>query len=85
MTQHVSITIRKLDPKLKRQLRLRAAAHGRSMEEEARHILRESLATSTPQTGSAWVASIRKRFAAAGYVDLEIPDLGPTDAPPHFE
>lgn len=38
-----SITIRKLDDRLKTRLKQRAAQHGRSMEEEARNILRESL------------------------------------------
>jgi phosphopantothenoylcysteine decarboxylase / phosphopantothenate---cysteine ligase len=37
-----SITIRQLDDKLKQRLRLRAARHGRSMEDEARTILREA-------------------------------------------
>ena len=36
-----SITIRNLDDTLKRSLRIRAAEHGRSMEEEAREILRQ--------------------------------------------
>src|SRR5262249_37479597 len=35
-----SITIRQLDESLKQQLRLRAASHGRSMEDEVRTILR---------------------------------------------
>jgi phosphopantothenoylcysteine decarboxylase / phosphopantothenate---cysteine ligase len=39
-----SITIRQLDDKLKQRLRLRAARHGRSMEDEARTILREAAA-----------------------------------------
>jgi len=37
-----SLTIRKIDEALKTQLRLRAARHGRSVEEELRHILAES-------------------------------------------
>ena len=37
-----SITIRQLDDDLKRRLRLRAARHGRSMEDEARTILRRA-------------------------------------------
>src|SRR5215813_10336336 len=41
-----SITIRQLDQSLKQQLRLRAAAHGRSMEDEVRTILRA--ATESP-------------------------------------
>ena len=37
-----SLTIRKLEDELKQRLRLRAARHGRSMEDEARTILREA-------------------------------------------
>lgn len=37
-----SLTVRQLDDKLKRLLRLRAARHGRSMEDEVRLILREA-------------------------------------------
>jgi plasmid stability protein len=40
-----SLTIRNLDNNLKTQLRLRAARHGRSMEAEARTILRQTLNT----------------------------------------
>src|SRR5215467_3326140 len=48
-----SITIRQLDESLKQQLRLRAAAHGRSMEDEVRTILRAAA------TGSAEAAPVR--------------------------
>jgi phosphopantothenoylcysteine decarboxylase/phosphopantothenate--cysteine ligase len=41
-----SITIRQLDEQLKRRLRLRAARHGRSMEDEARTILRDAASAS---------------------------------------
>ena len=39
-----SLTVRQLDEKLKTLLRLRAARHGRSMEDEVRVILREAAA-----------------------------------------
>src|SRR5262245_62155722 len=39
-----SITIRQLDEDLKKRLRLRAASHGRSMEDEVRTILRAAAA-----------------------------------------
>jgi phosphopantothenoylcysteine decarboxylase/phosphopantothenate--cysteine ligase len=39
-----SLTIRKLDDSLKKRLRMRAAQHGRSMEDEARNILRSAAA-----------------------------------------
>jgi len=38
-----SITIRNLDDEVKDRLRMRAAENGRSMEEEARLILREAV------------------------------------------
>jgi plasmid stability protein len=38
-----SITIRQLDDDIKQRLRIRASHHGRSMEDEARVILREVL------------------------------------------
>jgi len=41
-----SLTVRQLDDALKRQLRLRAARHGRSMEDEVRVILRQAAETS---------------------------------------
>src|SRR6185295_12952627 len=39
-----SLTIRQLDEKLKKQLRLRAAKNGRSVEDEVRTILRSAAA-----------------------------------------
>ena len=38
-----TLTIRNLDEHTKEQLRIQAARHGRSMEEEARTILREAI------------------------------------------
>ena len=39
-----SLTVRQLDDKLKKQLRLRAARNGRSVEDEVRTILRSAAA-----------------------------------------
>ena len=39
-----SLTVRQLDDKLKKQLRLRAAKNGRSVEDEVRTILRSAAA-----------------------------------------
>lgn len=47
-----SLTIRNLDDNVKALLRLRAAQHGRSMEEEARQILRQTLGL--PRRAAAW-------------------------------
>jgi phosphopantothenoylcysteine decarboxylase/phosphopantothenate--cysteine ligase len=43
-----SLTIRQLDDDVKKRLRLRAARHGRSMEDEARHLLALHLETGVP-------------------------------------
>lgn len=77
-----SITIRNLEDDLKRRLRVRAAEHGRSMEEEAREILREVVAASAPPRDLA--AAIRSRVAALGGVELELPVREPMREPPRF-
>ena len=77
-----SITIRNLDDDVKTRLRKRAAGHGRSMEEEARMILREAVER---KAGPANLASaIRARFAPFGSVELEIPPREPMREPPRF-
>src|ERR1051326_44789 len=45
MARFASLTVRRLDARLKQQLRLRAAANGRSMEDEVRAILRSATGT----------------------------------------
>lgn len=64
-----SITIRNLDDRLKGRLRVRAARHGRSMEEEARDILRRALSGGESQPGNL-AQAIRARFAPLGGVEL---------------
>lgn len=66
-----SLTIRQLDENVKERLRKRAAANGNSMEEEARRALQNWVAQTKPRGGMA--TRIRRRFAALGGVDLEIP------------
>lgn len=67
-----SLTVRDLDDDLKRQLRIRAARHGRSMEAEVRAILRDALSRPAGETGLG--SRIHQRFAEVGGVDLERPD-----------
>lgn len=78
-----SITIRKLDDGVKTRLRLRAAENGRSMEEEARVILREAVAPGAVPENLA--AAIRARFAPLGGVELELPPREPARNPPKFD
>lgn len=66
-----SITIRNLDDDLKAQLRVVAASHGRSMEEEARVIIRRAMAQAGSRGGVG--SRIHARFAQQGGVDLELP------------
>ncbi|HEY4376818.1 MAG TPA: hypothetical protein VGM93_06650 [Acidimicrobiales bacterium] len=65
------MTIRGLDDDVKARLRVRAAEHGQSMEEEARQILREAL-EGGPQKGLGTI--IHERFAALGGFEMDPPD-----------
>ena len=74
-----SITIRHLDDDVKTQLRVRASANGRSMEEEARIILREVVGREAePQNLARF---IRECFEQFGGVDLELPPREPMREP----
>ena len=79
-----SITIRNLDDALKSRLRIQAAVHGRSMEDEARDILRSALNREPTRKGSL-AASIRARFAPLGGVELPVIAREPMRARPSFD
>ena len=64
-----SMTIRNLGDSFKQNLRVLAALHGRSMEDEARTILRDAVQQNMPDS-EAMLKRIRSRFAALGDVDL---------------
>lgn len=76
-----AITIRNVDPELKRQLRLRAAASGRSMEEEARSILRSQLAVQGDEPPDLY-QRIRRHIDPLDGVDLPLPDREAVREPP---
>jgi plasmid stability protein len=76
-----SITIRGLEPEIKERLRVRAARHGRSMEEEARVILRTSVIEGTA-TAVRLADSIRGRFQQLGGVELDLEPRQPAREPP---
>ena len=79
-----SITIRNLDDRLKQNLRVRAAQHSRSMEEEARDILRNTLGAVEPGHSSL-AEAVRSRFASFGGIDVTIPSREPVREPPSFD
>ena len=66
-----TLTIRNIEQVIKDKLRMAAAAHGRSMEEEVRTILRNVLAQPTAPSGLG--SRIHARFAAIGGVELDLP------------
>jgi antitoxin FitA len=78
-----SITIRNLDDKTKDRLRVRAAHRRRSMEDEARNILREALARDSV-TPANLASAIARRFKPLGGVDLELPSRYAIPKPQSF-
>ena len=79
-----SITIRNLEDPIKARLRLQAAIHGRSMEDEARDILRSALSLEVSRQGNV-AAAIRARFAPLGGIELAAMPREPMRAPPAFD
>ena len=77
-----SITIRNLDDEVKTRLRVRAAGNGRSMEEEARQILREAV---VHKSRVNLAAAIRARIVPLGGVELELPPRESMREPPSFD
>ena len=79
-----SIIIRNLDKSIKEKLRIRAAGHGHSMEEEVRQILKETV-NNEPGQAQNLADAIRERFKPLGGV--EIPDVKrePIRKPLEFE
>jgi plasmid stability protein len=79
-----SLTIRKLDDRVKTKIRLRAAQNGRSMEEEARQLL--SLAISMSATEESGLGTvIRRRFAPHGEFKLIPPARSSRRDAPKFK
>jgi antitoxin FitA len=68
-----SLTIRNIDDSLKATLRMSAAANQRSMEEEARQILKRFLLQKKCAEGIG--TRIAKRFSEAG--GIELPPVSP--------
>lgn len=77
------LTIRNLDEPLAQRLLSRTAHSGRSMEDEARLILRDALAVQPEPAGNP-AEAIRRRFQRFGGV--EVPDVPrePRREPPTF-
>lgn len=79
------LTIRNLDESVKSELRIQAARHGCSMEEEARRILRQALAKPTSETGLG--SRLHQRFVALtnGGAEMDLPTRSAPRAAPFSE
>ena len=86
-----SLTIRNLDTETKQKFRELAARHGKSMEEEARSMIRAAVndnpaAAQKPRKGeSMWdvILELREKY---GTFELEIPERkASTREPPSFD
>lgn len=79
-----SLTIRNLEEPLKTLLRIRAAHHGHSMEEEVRQILRDALLEDA-RSSQNLAEAIQKRFAELkGVEKLSIMTREPMREPPQI-
>ena len=78
-----NITIRNLDDDVMARLRVRAAEHHRSMEEEVRIILRNAVKQGRSTRSLAEIAG--SHFGPENGVDLELPPRGPMREPPSFD
>ena len=79
-----SITIRNLDDEVKARLRVRAAANGRSMEQEARLILADAVERE-PAPVKGLGTALHELFKPCGGVELELPTRKLMRDPPSFE
>jgi len=78
-----TLTIRNVDDAIKQALRIRAAQHGVSMEEEARRILRDALTrVSQPQ---ALGQRLKQRFTEVADADFQLPPRHLPRTPPHWD
>lgn len=66
-----SLTIRNVDEATKQRLRMRAARHGVSMEEELRRILKEALRPAEAPSGLG--QRLRDRFAQVSAEEFVLP------------
>lgn len=76
-----TLMIRDLPDDVKRGLRVRAAQNGRSMQEEARTILRRAV---VGLTGPELLRMMEQKFGPAHGVDLELPPRERDRPPPDF-
>lgn len=83
----VSLLIRNVDKALHSRLRARAAEHRRSLEEEARELLRTALARQETEARDNIVDIAQRLFGPEHGAELDTPPRGraPETPPPEFD
>ena len=74
--------IRDLDDETKRRLQDAAMAHGRSLSDEAKIVLRRALSVRTEEVGLG--TKLRTILGRYGDIELEIPSRELPEEPPSF-
>ncbi len=67
-----TLTIRNLDNEVKAALRIEAARHGRSMEEEVRVILKNAIVEAA-NGGVGFGSRVRRHFADVSIEEMDLP------------
>lgn len=81
-----TVTISNIDDTLAQRLAARAAAHGRSVEAEAKDILSSALGGDLPERVPGNLAdAIRAIVEPIGGIELELAPRQPVREPPKFE
>jgi len=78
-----ALTIRNMDEAIKQSLRIRAAQHGVSMEEEARRILRDALVRVSQSQPLG--QRLKERFADVADAAFELPARQMPRTPPNWD
>jgi antitoxin FitA len=80
-----TLTIRNLDDDVKQRLRVRAAQHGWSMEEEVRTVLQASVEQDIISKPGGLATRLMERFKSVGGVELDIPPRTLAPEPINFD
>lgn len=78
-----ALTIRNLDESIKSAIRVRAAQHGVSMEEEARRLLREAVSQSNHPTPMG--QRLLARFSETASEEFRVPERHRPRAAPEWD
>ena len=79
-----TLVIRNVEDAVHLRLKELAASHGRSMEEEVRLILQQSVATTPLQMSQGFGQAVRALFEPLGGLDLPESPRDPPRDPPDF-